>query len=144
MTSHTGTAKVPLWKTWTGRAVSGLAVAFLLFDAVIKLIKIPPVVESFTRLGWPDRVALGLGILELACLAVYLIPRTSVLGAILLTGYLGGAVATHLRVGDPLWTHVLFPVYIGALLWGGLALRDARVPAWIRRSPETEELRAAA
>jgi len=112
---------------WTGRILSTLAVLFLIFDTVIKLMQIQPVKESFVRLGYPTSIAVAIGALELACLALYLIPRTSVLGAVLLTGYLGGAVATHVRVGDPLLSHIFFPVYIGALIWGGLALRNPRV-----------------
>ena len=112
---------------WTGRILSTLAVLFLIFDTVIKFMQIQPVKESFVRLGYPTSIAVAIGGLELACLALYLLPRTSVLGAVLLTGYLGGAVATHVRVGDPLLSHILFPVYIGALIWGGLALRNPRV-----------------
>ena len=112
---------------WTGRILSTLAVLFLIFDTVIKLMQIQPVKESFVRLGYPTSIAVAIGALELACLALYLIPRTSVLGAVLLTGYLGGAVATHLRVGDPLLSHTFFPVYIGALVWVGLARRNLRV-----------------
>jgi len=116
---------------WAGRVISALAVLFLLFDAVIKLMKAPAVLEAFRRLGYPENLAPGIGILLLACIAVYVIPRTSVLGAILLTGYLGGAVATHVRVRDPLFSHVLFPVYMGVLIWGGLFLRDHRLRAHI-------------
>jgi hypothetical protein len=112
---------------WTGRILAGLAVLFLIFDGVIKLAVIPPVVESMHRLGYPLGLARWLGVLELACLAAYLIPQTSVLGAVLLTGFLGGAVATHVRVVDPLLSHVLFPTYVAALLWAGLYLRDPRV-----------------
>jgi len=112
---------------WTGRILSTLAVLFLIFDTVIKLMQIQPVKESFARLGYPTSIAVAIGALELACLALYLIPRTSILGAVLLTGYLGGAVATHMRVGDPLLSHTFFPVYIGALIWIGLALRNPRV-----------------
>jgi hypothetical protein len=101
-------------------------VLFLLFDAGIKLARIQPVIDSFASLGWPE-LSRPLGLLELVLLAIYVFPRTGVLGAVLLTGYLGGAVATHLRIADPLLTHTLFPVYVGALLWGGLVLRDARV-----------------
>jgi hypothetical protein len=107
--------------------MSGLFVLFLLFDAIIHLMKIAPVVESFTQLGYPVSLARGLGVVQLVCLVLYVIPRTSILGAILLTGYLGGAVATHLRIGDPLFSHVLFPIYVGVLLWGGLYLRDDRL-----------------
>jgi len=116
---------------WAGRVISALAVLFLLFDAVIKLMKAPAVLEAFRRLGYPENLAPGIGILLLACIAVYVIPRTSVLGAILLTGYLGGAVATHVRVRDPFFSHILFPVYMGVLIWGGLFLRDHRLRAHI-------------
>ena len=110
-----------------GRLLTGLSVLFLIFDGVIKLLNIAPVVESFTRLGYSVDIATAIGTLELLCLAVYLVPRTAPLGAVLLTGYLGGAIATHVRVGDPLFSHVLFPIYIAALLWSGLYLRDIRV-----------------
>jgi len=112
-----------------GYVLSGLAVHFLLFDATMKVLQLPAAVEGTVKLGYPPGVLLGLGIVQLACLAVYLVPRTSVLGAVLWTGYLGGAVATHVRVRDPLFSHVLFPVYVAALLWGGLWLRDARLRA---------------
>jgi hypothetical protein len=114
---------------WTGRIISALPVLFLVFDSVIKLVVIDPVVSSFAQLGWPVSVAIGIGTLEIVCLAAYLIPRTSIFGAVLLTGFLGGAVATHLRIGDPLLSHTLFPVYVGTLLWLGLYLRDGRVRA---------------
>lgn len=110
-----------------GRILSGLAVLFLLFDTVIKLITIDPVIESFTRLGYPASLAVTIGTIELVCLVLYVIPRTSVLGAILLTGYLGGAIATHVRVESPLLTHVLFPVYVAALIWGGIFVREGRL-----------------
>jgi hypothetical protein len=111
--------------------MSGLVVLFLVFDGVIKFVKPAPVVDAFAHLGWPLSLANVLGTLLLASTALYAIPRTSVLGAILLTGYLGGAVATHLRAGDPLFSHVLFPTYLGVLLWGGLYLRDERLKALI-------------
>jgi hypothetical protein len=110
-----------------GRILSGLAVLFLLFDTVIKLITIDPVIESFTQLGYPTSLAVTIGTIELVCLVLYVIPRTSVLGAILLTGYLGGGIATHVRVESPLFTHVLFPVYVAALIWGGIFVRDGRL-----------------
>jgi hypothetical protein len=112
---------------WAGRVVSGLAILFLLFDATLKLSQVPQAVEGTKQLGYPASVIVPLGIVQLVCLALYLIPRTSVLGAILWTGYLGGAVATHVRVGNPLFTHILFPVYVALLLWGGLWLRDRRL-----------------
>ena len=114
-------------KLWTGRILSALVVLFLLWDSVMKLMRPPVVLETWARLGYPEEVSIGIGLLQLVCLAVYAIPRTSVLGAILLTGYLGGAVATHVRVGNPLFTHVLFPTYLGVILWGGLYLRDGRL-----------------
>jgi hypothetical protein len=110
-----------------GRILSGLAGAFLLFDGVMKLVQPRVVIDSTHQLGYLVSVILPLGIVLTACTLLYLIPRTAVLGSILLTGYLGGAVATHLRVSDPLFSHVLFPVYVGALLWAGLWLRDLRL-----------------
>ena len=112
---------------WAGRVVSGLAVGFLIFDSVGKLLEVQPVIDGTKELGYSPDVVLGLGVTLLSCVVVYLIPQTSVLGSVLLTGYLGGAVATHVRVGNPLLTHVLFPTYIAALLWGGLILRDAQL-----------------
>jgi hypothetical protein len=113
---------------WAGRIVSAVPSLFLLLDGVMKLVRPPPVVETTVRLGYSENVILGLGIVLLACLAVYVIPRTAVLGAILLTGYLGGAVATHVRVGDDLFP-VFFPVVVVVLLWGGLLLSDDRLRA---------------
>jgi hypothetical protein len=114
-------------RLWAGRILSGLGVLFMIFDGTIHLMKIPPVVEGFAKLGYPVGVARPLGAIELICVALYLIPRTSVLGAILLTGYLGGAIAAQVRVGAPLFSTMLFPIYIALLLWGGLYLRDDRV-----------------
>ncbi len=111
----------------TGWIMTALPVLFLLFDAVIKLMRIEPVVQSFSELGYPPGLAVGIGLLELVCLALYVIPRTSVLGAILLTGYLGGAIATHVRIESPLFSHTLFPVYVALLLWAGLYLRETRL-----------------
>lgn len=114
---------------WTGRILSGLAVAFLLFDATGKLLRVAPVVEGTAQLGYPESTIVPIGVLLLVGVILYVIPRTSVLGAIYLAAYLGGAVATHVRVGSPLATHVLFPVYVAAFLWGGLALRSPRLVA---------------
>jgi hypothetical protein len=114
-----------------GHIVGALAVLFLLFDSVIKLLMLPAAVEGTANLGYPASVVFALGLVELACIIAYLVPRTSVLGAILLTGYLGGAIATHVRVGSPLFTHVLFPIYVAAAVWGSLYLRDSRVRALI-------------
>jgi hypothetical protein len=114
---------------WTGRALSGLAVLFLLFDSTGKLLQVQPVIDGTIRLGYPRDLVFMLGVILLACVLAYVIPRTSVLGALLLTAYLGGAVATQVRVEAPLFTHILFPTYVAALLWGGLLLRDARLQA---------------
>ena len=121
-------SKKPLW---AGRILSGLTVMFLLVDGVTKSMKARVAVEGTIQLGYPESVIVWLGIVLLACTLLYAIPRTSILGAILLTGYLGGAVATHVRVGDPLFSHAFFPVYLGVLLWGGLLLRDNRLRALI-------------
>lgn len=114
---------------WLGRALSGLVVAFLVLDGAIKLVPIGPVTETLDQLGYGSSPALarGLGVLTLACTLLYAIPRTAPLGAILLTGYLGGAMATHLRVGSPVFSHLLFGLYLGLMVWGGLVLRDGRV-----------------
>jgi hypothetical protein len=112
---------------WAGRTMSGLAVAFLLFDSAMKLAMVQPVIDASERMGFPIDTARPIGVILLACVAIYLVPRTAVLGAVLLTGYLGGAIASHLRLGDPLLSHTLFPFYFGVLVWGGLYLRDARV-----------------
>jgi hypothetical protein len=108
-----------------------LGALFLLFDGVIHVLKITPVVEAFAQLGYPLGVSVTLGIIEIICVILYLIPRTSVLGAILLTGYLGGAVAAQVRVGAPLFSTTLFPVYVALLIWGGLYLRDDAARALI-------------
>jgi hypothetical protein len=104
-----------------------LTSAFLLFDVVIHLLMIQPVVDSFTMLGYPLGTVRVIAVLELACLVLYLVPRTSVLGAVLLTGYLGGAVSAHVRVESPLLSTTLFPVYVGVALWLGLWLRHDRL-----------------
>jgi hypothetical protein len=122
---------------WAARVMWGLAVPFLVFDAVGKLLALPPVVEGSARLGYMGSSVLIIGIIELVCVTLYVIPRTAALGALLLTGYLGGAVATHLRLGDPLLTHILFPIYVAALLWGSLALRDERVRQLVLRRRTT-------
>lgn len=111
------------------RALSGLAVLFLAFDTVMKLLAVEQAVQSTTELGYPASAVFTIGVIELICLTLYVVPATSVSGAILLVGYLGGAVATHVRLGNPLATHVLFPLYVAALLWGGLYLREPRLRA---------------
>lgn len=114
---------------WAGRVLSGLAIAFLAMDTVMKLLQLPPAVQGTTELGYPASAVLSIGVIELACLIAYVVPRSAVLGAVLWTGYLGGAIATHVRMGAPLFSHVLFPVYVALLLWGGLWLRDVRLRA---------------
>ena len=120
---------VPISTTalWTGRVLSGLVILFLLFDAVIKLIPLDVVIETSRQLGIPTNLAVTLGVLTLLGTLLYAYPRTSVLGAILLTGYLGGAIYVHVRAGSPLFSHTLFGVYLGILLWAGLSLRDERL-----------------
>ena len=113
-------------KLWAGRVLSGLAVLFLAFDASMKLLQLAPAMEGTTQLGYPASTVLPIGVLQAALLVVYLLPRTAVPGAILWTGYLGGAIATHVRVENPWFTHILFPIYVAALLWGGLWLRGYR------------------
>ena len=130
MQSSTQTTPIPKSTIWAGRIISALPVLFLLMDGVMKLVKPRVVVEATVRLGYPESVILGLGIVLITCTALYIIPATSVLGAILLTGYLGGAVATHVRVGEGLFS-VLFPVMVGVLIWLGLYLRDGRLRALV-------------
>ena len=131
MPSDNQTAPVSKKMLWTGRIMSALVLLFLLMDGVMKLVNPAPVVEGMTKLGYPLHLTSVIGIVLLVCVAVFAIPRTSVLGAILLTGYLGGAVASQLRVGLPLLSNVLAPVYIGVLIWGGLFLRDERLRALV-------------
>jgi ABC-type transport system involved in cytochrome c biogenesis permease component len=123
MESTTQATPVSTKKRWTRRILSTLAILFLVMDGVMKLVNPAPVVEGMTRLGYPLSLTAPIGIILLLCVLFYAIPRTSILGAILLTGYLGGAVASQLRVGEPLFSHVLFPVYFGVLIWAGLYLR---------------------
>jgi len=131
MQMATHTAPVSTTRLWIGRTIGALAILFLLFDGVIKVLQLAPATESFAQLGYPVGLTLGIGVLELACLAAYALPRTAPLGALLLTGYLGGAVATHVRAGSPLFS-VVFPLIIGALVWGGLYLRDRRLRALLQ------------
>jgi hypothetical protein len=116
-------------RLWTGRIISGVVVLFLIFDGVTKLIVIKPVVEGMRQLGYPVPLAPVVGTILLICVVFYVIPRTAPLGAILLTGYLGGAVASQFRIGMPLLGYTLAPIYVAALAWGGLYLRDSRVRA---------------
>ena len=116
---------------WAGRIISGLVVAFLLFDGAIKLVPLEIVITTSRELGIPTHLARTLGVLTLVCTLLYAFPRTAVFGAILLTGYLGGAIYVQVRAGSPMFSHTLFGVYLGLLAWGGLWLRDARLRALI-------------
>jgi DoxX-like family len=121
------------WAARVGYGLSGLVILFMLFDGGIKLVPLKIVIESTAQLGYPASASLarGLGLLGLVCTALYAFPRTSVLGVILLTGYLEGTVATHLRAGSPIFSHMLFGVYLGVMLWSGIYLRDDRLRARI-------------
>jgi hypothetical protein len=128
MRSATQTAAVSKM-IWAGRAASTLAVLFLLFDSALHIAKPAPVVEAFGDLGYPVSLAVGIGLVELCGVVLYVLPRTSILGAVWLTGYLGGAIASQVRVGHALFSQGLFPVYVGVLVWSGLFLRDGRLRA---------------
>ena len=136
---HTTAVPASRQISWTGRILSGLSIAFLLMDAGMKLAAVPPVLDSMRELGFVSTVALarGLGVLLLICTALYAYPKTAALGAILLTGFLGGTMAIHVRSGNPLFSHVLFGAYLGVILWVGLLLRDRKLcAALIRRSAD--------
>ena len=126
MSAITETAPAKQPARWTGRVLSGLVIVFLLFDGAIKLVPWPVVTETMDRMGYgsSETLARSLGIVTIVCTLLYSVPPTSILGAILLTGYLGGAMASHVRIGSPLFTHTLFGFYLGLMLWGGLWLRD--------------------
>jgi len=116
---------------WIGRTLSALAILFLSFDTIVKVLRLPVAIDGTTQLGYPESSVFVIGIIQLVCLVLYVIPQTSVFGAILFTGYLGGAIATHLRIGSPLFTHILFPIYVAVLIWGGLYAREPRLRAVI-------------
>lgn len=126
MSTIAATAPVNNPARWTGRVLSGLVIVFLLFDGAIKLVPWPVVTETMDRMGYgsSETLARSLGIITIVCTVLYSVPPTSILGAILLTGYLGGAMASHVRIGSPLFTHILFGFYLGLMLWGGLWLRE--------------------
>jgi len=111
---------------WTGRIVSTIIALLLGLDALMKLLQVAPVLAASAELGYSAHAVFGIGLVLALCVALYALPRTSLLGAVLLTGYLGGAIATHVRAGHPLWTHTVFPIYVAIVIWGGLALRDGR------------------
>ena len=112
---------------WVGRVLTALAVLFLGVDTAIKLVQLPVVGETLAELGYPSELGLTIGIVELVCLVLYAVPRTALLGAILLTAVFGGGIASHIRIASPLFTHILFGVYLGLFVWGGLYLRSARL-----------------
>src|SRR6201984_3639 len=125
--------KVSVAALWLGRILSGLAILFLLFDGAIKLVPLDVVTETMDRIGYgsSETLARSLGAITVICTLLYAVPPTSFVGAILLTGYLGGVIASHVRIGSPLFTHVLFGVYLGITLWGGLWLRDRTLRAML-------------
>jgi hypothetical protein len=129
MQMETQTASTSKKRLWTGRIISGLVALFLLVDSVMKVMKAPVAVQGTIQLGYPESTVFGIGAVLLVSTLLYVIPRTAILGAILLTGYLGGAIATNVRVGNPLFSYVLFPVYVVVLIWGGLFLRDGQLRA---------------
>jgi hypothetical protein len=131
MSTIAGTAQISKPALWLGRVLSGLVILFLLLDGAIKLVPWPIVTETLDRMGYGSSESLAriLGAITVACTVLYAIPPTSILGAILLTGYLGGAMASHVRIGSPLFSHLLFGFYLGLMLWGGLWLRDGSLRA---------------
>jgi uncharacterized membrane protein YphA (DoxX/SURF4 family) len=129
MSSTTQPVSDPKWMVWVGWIISILPVLMLIMSGVMKFMLPEDVVKTFVHLGWDVNLAFALGIVELSCAAIYVIPGTAVLGAILLVGYLGGAVATHVRAGDPFFQTAIIPIILGILVWGGLWMRDARVRA---------------
>lgn len=121
-------SKTP-WTVWLGYGLSGFVALFLIFSASLKFVAAPMVRDTMVTLGWPARHDLTIGIIEAACVILYVIPRTAVLGAVLETALLGGAIATHVRAESPLFSHTLFGVYLGLMVWGGLYLREPRLQA---------------
>ena len=138
-TFHAGTRPTTLARA--GVVLSALPALFLVFDGVIKLLLIDPVITSMGELGYPVALARVIGVLELVCVLIYIVPRTSIVGAILLTGFLGGAVASHARIESPLFTHTLFGTYVGIMIWGGLILRNSTLRALIRNSAAGRDAR---
>jgi len=126
------TTSVPAARVWIGRVMSALVVLFMLFDGGTKALKVPAVIEASAQLGFTAGMTFGIGIIALICVGAYAFPRTAPFGALLLTGYLGGAIATQVHTGAAAFS-LVFPIILGALAWGGLALRDPRVRALISR-----------
>jgi DoxX-like family len=125
--SESAPATVSRASIWAGRGVTAVISVLLAMDAGLKVFMLGPAVEGTGQLGYPAHVVFPIGLIQVACLALYLIPRTSILGAVLWTGYLGGAVATHVRLDNPLLSHTMSPIYVAIMLWGGLWLRDRRL-----------------
>ena len=131
MQTATDIATPPKSRLWTGRILSILTILFLLFDGIMKLIRPLPVTQAMTQLGFPQHLSVPIGVILLLCTALYTIPSTSVLGAVLLTGYLGGAVVSQLRIGASLFGSTLFPIYFAVLMWAGIYLQEPRLRACI-------------
>ena len=131
---------VSIWRRRMGLTFSALATVFFLMDAAGKLLQVEPVIKGTIELGWPTSAVVPLGVLLMLGAVLYAVPRTAVLGAIYLTGFLGGAIATHYRIGSPLFTHVLFGVYVALVMWSGLALRDPAVSAVLSGSAQTRSM----
>jgi len=133
MTAIADTRPVSTSARWAGRILSGLVILFLMVDGAIKLVPWPVVTETMDKMGYgsSETLARSLGVITIVCTVLYSIPPTSILGAILLTGYLGGAMASHVRIGSPLFSHTLFGLYLGLMVWGGLWLRDRNLQALI-------------
>ena len=127
----TNLSPAPLSKVWvwTGRVLSGLIVVFMLVDGIGKVLKIQPVLDAFAEMNFPVKLAVPIGLIDIVCAVLFAIPRTAVLGAVLLTGLLGGAIATHFRLESPLFSHTLFGLYLGLIAWGALYLREPRLRA---------------
>jgi hypothetical protein len=124
-------APIPTTALWTGRVMTALVILFFIMDFTIKFLDVPQVAQTMQQMGWPPAKSHLIAGILLVCTLLYAWPRTAILGAILITGYLGGAIASHVRIDSPLFTHILFGVYLGLLMWGGLWLRDRRLQALI-------------
>jgi len=145
--SNTPTPRAPqhasVKAVWIGRTLTAFAILFLTFDTALKVLQLPVAIEATQQLGFTARTVFIVGLIEAVCLVLSLVPRTALLGAVLWTGYFGGAIATHIRTESPVFTHTLFPIYIAALVWGGLWLRDQRVRDIVRTAFDATDSRAA-
>lgn len=127
MSTAAHSSPIPKKRLVTSYVLTAFVALFLSFDTIMKVLMLAPAVQATTELGYPTNTVLPIGLVEVVCLGLYVVPRTSVLGAVLLTGYLGGAIATHVRAGSPLLSHTLFPIYVAGMIWGGLYLRETRL-----------------